>query len=57
VRGGTVEALGAIHFANAGLRAGKEGIKPTQLYIEMGIHGKKKKEQVSNLNVDLDDNF
>jgi putative aminopeptidase FrvX len=47
IRGATVEAVGAIHFADAALRAGTKGIKPEQLYLEMGINGTRKKEQVS----------
>jgi putative aminopeptidase FrvX len=47
IRGATVEAVGAIHFADAALRAGTKGIKPEQLYLEMGINGARKKEQVS----------
>jgi len=48
IRGGTVEAIGAIHFAEPSLRSGTKGIKPEQLYIELGISGDKKKEQVQD---------
>ncbi|GBG30860.1 Cytoplasmic M42 family peptidase [Hondaea fermentalgiana] len=47
IRGGTVEALGAIHFAEANIRTGQRGIKAEQLYVELGIHGKNKKKQVT----------
>jgi len=48
---GTVEALGAIHFAPAKFRTGDAGIKPNQLYLELGLHGKKRKELVENLGI------
>jgi hypothetical protein len=32
---GTVEALGAIHFASAEQRSGAKGVKPEQLYVEL----------------------
>ena len=35
INGGTVEAIGAIHFASAGLRNGTAGVKPDQLYLEL----------------------
>ncbi len=46
VRGGTVEALGAIHFSSAGQRSGDKGIKPESIYLELHTHGKDRKEQV-----------
>lgn len=51
IEGGTVEALGAIHFADKGHRTGDKGIKPEQLYLELGIHGDEPKEQIENLGV------
>ena len=39
LEGGTVEAIGAIHFADRELRTGDKGIDPDDLYIELGIHG------------------
>ena len=39
VEGGTVEALGAIHFAPANVRSGAKGVKADQLYLELGFHG------------------
>lgn len=51
VRGGTIEAIGAIHFADQALRTGEKGIKKEQLYLELQIHGENKKEQVENLGV------
>ena len=49
--GGTVEAIGAIHFADAKLRAGERGIKPEQIYLELQMHGDKRKAQVEALNI------
>ena len=51
LRGGTIEALGAIHFADAEVRTGKKGIKKEQLYLELGIHGEGKKEQIEKLGI------
>ena len=51
IEGGTVEALGAIHFAPASFRTGSAGIKPGSLYLELGLHGKKRKEQVEKLGI------
>ncbi|MEM7167619.1 MAG: peptidase M42 [Planctomycetota bacterium] len=49
--GGTIEAIGAIHFADAETRSGRKGIKPEMLYLELGLHGKKRKEQVEKLGI------
>ncbi len=51
IEGGTVEALGAIHFSEAGHRTGDKGIKPTQLYLDLQVHGDAKGEQITNLGV------
>ncbi len=44
--GGTVEAIGAIHFASPRLRDGRKGIKADQLYLEQQLHGDDRKKQV-----------
>lgn len=49
--GGTVEAIGAIHFADAATRNGDRGIRANMIYLELGIHGDKKKEQVEALGI------
>ncbi|MEQ6884753.1 M20/M25/M40 family metallo-hydrolase [Salicola sp. Rm-C-2C1-2] len=51
IEGGTVEALGAIHFADPNVRSGDKGIKKEQLYLELQIHGDNKKQQIENLGV------
>ena len=51
IEGGTVEAVGAIHFAENALRTGDKGIKKEQLYVELHIHGENKKQQIENLGV------
>jgi endoglucanase len=51
IEGGTIEAIGAIHFADSALRSGDKGIKKEQLYLELQIHGENKKKQVENLGV------
>ena len=51
IDGGTVEAIGAIHFADKALRSGEKGIKSEELYVELGIHGENKKEQIEQLGI------
>jgi putative aminopeptidase FrvX len=51
IEGGTVEAIGAIHFADAAVRAGDRGIRPNMLYLDLQIWGEKKREQVELLGV------
>ncbi len=51
IEGGTVEALGAIHFADEETRTGRKGVKKEQLYLELHIHGENKKKQVEDLGV------
>jgi len=49
--GGTVEAVGAIHFADGKLRQGESGIKPDMLYLELQVHGERKQEQIKALGI------
>ncbi len=51
IEGGTIEALGAIHFADEETRTGKKGVKKEQLYLELQIHGEDKKQQVEDAGV------
>ena len=51
LQGGTVEALGAIHFAPPEMRIGKKGIEPKMLYLELQLHGEDRKEQVEKLGI------
>jgi endoglucanase len=51
IEGATVEALGAIHFADNAVRTGEKGVRKEQLYLELQIHGDNKKQQVENLGV------
>lgn len=51
LEGGTVEALGAIHFADAETRSGKKGITPQMLYVELQLHGEDRKKQVEALGI------
>ena len=48
--GGTVEAVGAIHFASPKLRGGEVGIKKEQLYLELHVHGDEK-NQIEKLGI------
>ncbi|MEM7784593.1 MAG: peptidase M42, partial [Planctomycetota bacterium] len=51
IRGGTIEAIGAIHFADPKLRSGDDGIKQKMLYLELHIHGEDKKAQIEALGI------
>lgn len=51
LRGGTIEALGAIHFSTPDHRSGASGIKPEMLYLELQLHGDKPKKQVEALGI------
>ncbi len=51
LKGGTIEALGAIHFADPKLRSGEAGIKENMLYLELHIHGEEKKKQIEQLGI------
>lgn len=51
IRGGTIEAIGAIHFADPKLRSGDDGIKTKMMYLELHLHGEKKKAQVEALGI------
>lgn len=51
LRGGTIEALGAIHFSDPAQRTGEKGIRPNSLYLDLQIHGKNKADQVKRLGI------
>lgn len=51
LEGGTIEALGAIHFAPPEMRIGKKGIEPKMLYLELQLHGEDRKKQVEDLGI------
>lgn len=56
IKGGTIEAIGAIHFANEALRSGKSGLKKEQIYLELQIHGENKQKQIEALGIRVGDN-
>lgn len=51
LQGGTIEAIGAIHFADSKVRSGDRGLKAEQIYLELHIHGPDKKAQVEALGI------
>jgi endoglucanase len=51
IKGGTIEAIGAIHFADPKLRSGDDGIKTKMMYLELHLHGENKKAQVEALGI------
>lgn len=57
IKGGTIEALGAIHFASPKMRSGDAGVKKTQLYLELQLHGEKRRDQVEALGIRAGDSI
>lgn len=55
IEGGTIEALGAIHFSEPNQRTGNKGIKPEMLYLELQMYGEKPKEQLEALGIKAGD--
>lgn len=51
LNGGTVEAMGAIHFSDPAQRTGDRGIKPSHLYLDLQVYGKNKADQIKRLGV------
>ncbi|GIW72317.1 MAG: hydrolase [Planctomycetota bacterium] len=51
LEGGTIEAIGAIHFADPKLKTGEIGIKKEMLYLELGLYGPERKQQVERLGI------
>ncbi|MEM7384775.1 MAG: M28 family peptidase [Verrucomicrobiota bacterium] len=51
IEGGTIEALGAIHFSEPGVRTGANGIKPEMLYLELQMHGENSAEKIEKLGI------
>lgn len=49
LNGGTVEAMGAIHFSDPAQRTGDKGIRPNSLYLDLQIHGDNKADQIKRL--------
>jgi len=48
---GSVEALGAIHFADAATRAGTKGVTSEQLYVDFGVAGADAAKRIAALGV------
>ncbi len=51
IEGGTIEALGAIHFSEPAQRSGDKGLKPEMIYLELQMHGEKCKEKIEALGI------
>lgn len=47
--GGTIEAMGAIHFSDPAQRTGDKGIRPNSLYLDLQIYGENKADQIKRL--------
>lgn len=51
IEGGTIEALGAIHFSEPEQRTGAKGIKQEEIYLELQLSGKNRKDQLEKLGI------
>ncbi len=51
IEGGTIEALGAIHFSEPAQRTGAKGLKPEMIYLELQMHGEDCKEKIEALGI------
>ncbi len=51
IEGGTIEALGAIHFSEPAQRTGDKGIKPEMLFLELQMNGEDCKKRVEELGI------
>ena len=51
INGGTIEAMGAIHFSEPSQRSGAKGIKPEMLFLELQMHGEDCKERIEKLGI------
>ena len=51
LEGGTIEALGAIHFAPPEMRSGSKGITSDMLYLELQMHGEAPRKQIDKLGI------
>ncbi len=51
IEGGTLEALGAIHFSEPAQRSGDKGLKPEMIYLELQMHGDDCKERIEKLGI------
>lgn len=49
LKGGTIEAMGAIHFSDPAQRTGDKGIRPNSLYLDLQIHGDNKADQIKRM--------
>jgi putative aminopeptidase FrvX len=51
IEGGTIEALGAIHFSEPAQRTGAKGLKPEMMYLELQMHGEDCKKRIEELGI------
>jgi endoglucanase len=55
IEGGTIEAIGAIHFSEPSQRSGDKGLSPDSIYLELQMHGEKAKKRLEKLGVKAGD--
>ncbi len=55
IEGGTIEALGAIHFASGEIRSGSKGLNKNMIYLDLQMHGKDRKKRLEELGIKAGD--
>lgn len=55
--GGTIEAMGAIHFSDPAQRTGDKGIRPNSLYLDLQVYGENKADQIKRLGLKAGDSI
>ncbi len=55
LEGATIEAVGAVHFADPDLREGRKGITAPMLYLELHTHGADGRKQVERMGIKAGD--
>ena len=51
LEGGTIEALGAIHFADSAIRTGSKGLSKDMIYLDLQMYGKDRKKKLEALGI------
>lgn len=55
VEGGTIEALGAIHFAGGEIASGAKGLTKDMIYLDLQMHGEDRKKRLEELGIKAGD--
>jgi endoglucanase len=55
IEGGTIEALGAIHFADSAIYSGSKGLTKNMIYLDLQMHGEDRKKKLEEMGVKAGD--